>query len=259
MARKRNNNGIIYVVISLVLVVGLIGIVNAGQSFKQLLANAIALLVVPKIEASLGLDEPEQPVEPELGAFPGPDIYQQVNFYDGMDIEKSEEGFTKRIKLPTATTTEAGGATPREMTSRYLMNTWGNSFCDRVTLVQLDENDYIPIIFEVGTATPSTTAPWAVTSTPSLIAQTEIATNTQRTLSSNDHPGTAGYATVNAATVDYLKYFDWNLSDAIGVQATSVANYVSGYYASSTGYLDNSGFVDVHCWLKTTKTSEFTR
>jgi len=170
--------------------------------------------------------------------------------------EISEDGFTKRLALPTNTTTQAGVGDSLEMTDTFIINTWGDSYCDGVTLIQKTPNDYMAMQFRVGTSTPSSTASLIATSTASLIANTVMATSTENQLNSNDHPGTAGYISVNHASVNYLNHFEWNLYDAISITATSTLNNILATGASSTGYLDNDGFVDIHCYLKTTETAE---
>ena len=72
----RKNNGIKYVAISLALVIvfGAVG-VSANVSFKQLLADAVAKVIAPQIAEDL------EEGDINLGAFPGPDIYSDVNVH----------------------------------------------------------------------------------------------------------------------------------------------------------------------------------
>ena len=71
----KNKNGIFYVVISLIAIIGLVGVVSANVSFKQLLADSVAKIIAPKISEDF-INE-----DVNIGAFPGPDVYADVNIH----------------------------------------------------------------------------------------------------------------------------------------------------------------------------------
>ena len=107
MSKKiKKTNGIKYVAISLIAIVCMLAVtttVAANQSLKQLIASAVANIVAPEILGSLNLEE-----EDVLGAFPSPDIYNAVTFYDDVNLgdgRNRQDIFHKIISFTDATTT----------------------------------------------------------------------------------------------------------------------------------------------------------
>jgi len=143
----------------------------------------------------------------------------------------SKDGFIKRITLPTATSTGKGASLDTES---FITNTWGKSVCSKVILYPKTLSDDLGMSLQVGTSTPgdSTTK---VTSTPSLIALTLIATNTPQILDSVNEAGSAG--------IGQLEGWLWDAGVSVGVMATST-DYGR---ASSTPFSEITGFVDIEC------------
>ncbi len=168
--------------------------------------------------------------------------------------EISEDGFVKRISLPTATTS-VRQIDSQEMTTAFIHNTWGRSICHDLNLF-VDDNDYDAFRWRVGTSTPTTTNPWAASSTAGLFALTEVATDTEAIIETEKDWGSS-YRTSNLGGSTVLsptatnRWWIWESGDLVGLSATS-----NNMLVSSTAWLANSGFLDIPCRLMTTETSE---
>ena len=90
--KKRINNGVFYVVISLALMIGVAGVVGAF--------TGNASRVIENVEVYNEATQPESFVdEGRLGAVPSPDVYQRMNFHAGY-----QSGGT-RLATPTTAAT----------------------------------------------------------------------------------------------------------------------------------------------------------
>ena len=278
---KVKSNGVFYVVISLIAVFGMVGIVGANQSFKQILADALAPIVAPFVVDSLGLGE--ESVEPDLGAFPGGDIFVDVRVHQRLDYEISEDGFTKRIPLPTASSSIdfAGLNTAQKMTDRFLVNDWGDSICQVPELFVDTSSGGLAFHVQVGTSTPTTTDATHTTSTGTLLGNFLLATDTvNRIYSTRDYWGTnwqeikldpANQAMAvidranhyalsidNTTTTDPVSWM-WLEGDAVNILASTTDYDSATLNASSTNFKELLGFVDIDCRLITTLTNSFSR
>ena len=175
MVKRKNNNGIFYVVISLVLGIAFVATVgvSAGASLNQLIALAIADRVAPEIVANLNLQPSE---EPQLGASSGPEVYNNMFFYDQVLA-----GFAvnQPFNIPATSTLNVytGGRDLRASIASYTNTTGRKLECDLVRNAILTSSDTWIFSYGVGTTTKVDAGPsWANTTTATLIAST-TATN----------------------------------------------------------------------------------
>lgn len=167
--KKVRNNGIFYVVISLIAVLGLAGFVRADISLKELIANKVATILGEKISTELGLIVPE---EVNLGAMPGPDVYQEMFFHEQV---LSDFAVSQPIAVP-ATTTKNVIANGRDLTAvvaKYTNTTGKTIVCEGVRLPIITSSDTWTFSYGVGTTTLIADSPsWTNTTTATLIAST---------------------------------------------------------------------------------------
>jgi len=284
------------VVLAIGCIFGISAISFAGASFYQMAAEAYGNAMADKTDApQLDVEDTNTNVSVEndfLGARDGfcqagaaTTTVCKTNFGDSVNFAEmvwfngsisaatsswavSEDGFVVRFTTPGATTTGAtsfGLAGVGEyMTSNFVMNTWGKSKCRKVTVDILTGSDDLGLYFQVGTSTPSSTDSIIATSTPNLIALTQIPTSTnsdERSIPDDDafysswsDPGTfwqaysdSLYHLSSTTTLDWY----WELGQAVTFDVTT-----TDPLASSTPFAETTGYVDIECTLTTVETAQ---
>jgi hypothetical protein len=165
--KTRKNNGIkFYVVISLVLVLGVVGLVRAYNG-----------LTAPKVVVEGNYIESQQPVaEGEtLGAFPGNEVYGDMFFYNqllgGFAVDQI-------FAIPATTTLNvvANGRDLTDVVASYTNTTGKKLECDLTRFALLTSSDTFTFSYGVGTTTLIASSPsWTNTTTATIIASTTAA------------------------------------------------------------------------------------
>ena len=224
--------------ISLVVVIGLVAVgASANQSFKQLLADAVASIIAPEIVADLDLSEPDE----VLGAFSGTDVYYPVQFHEGTYTTMHQDvAFPASSTLNVVTDGQAQDGIASFYASRDLI-------CDEIwldikTAIGTSASNYS---FSAGTTTV-TGSSYAATNTDSLIASTtvELTDNSENlgmfALSNKVNPGTAYAVTTNGGN------FSSSTLMVIKSGETILFNYKSMNATSSDGFRENDAKATAH-------------
>lgn len=168
----------------------------------------------------------------ELGAFPGPDIYEKIRFHDGIIGNTT---FQTNLNFQAGTSTTGVILEGTELLVGYMRNdTGGDLLCTDVWLDISTANGIFAYSLKVGTSTSATSTDGH------LIADTLIATTTTDILSKEDDEGTSS-----------TEVWDWDENEYMVVTETfQIVNATSAASFTAHGGNIGVGTLNANCWYR---------
>jgi len=228
---KVNKNAIIATVIGLVLLVGGVGLVKAGLPFWDKVAQYAGIGIVEKMEVSVFEDL-------TVGAFPGPDVYEEMRFHDGFLGEASFQIDLNFQQATSAADNNVADQATELLVGSYKYNGTKDLLCNTVAIDISTANGLFAYDLKMGTSTSATS------SDAHLITETDdgnaIGTTTTDILNKEDDEGTS---TDEIWVMTAGEYF-------VITQTFQAANATSSDSFTTAGGNATVGKAFVNCWYR---------
>jgi len=236
---KKTNNGIFYVVISLFV---MFSILFAGTSILYAYAvSQTQYIETYNYNEAISQTEPTEP-DVNLGGFPGPDIYQPMQFHDTVVLSPS---IRKQLSFKPTSSLNLFEGHSRDAMASYGNFSGKDLYCDRVSIDLTSAFGDLTSSFSVGTTTLVGLS-WTNTTTATLMASTSVAKADYTeslivgTLSKSITPGSNG-----GANIPFLiKHGEYVVANATFYNATRSEDFLSSYGMNAAGYLN------ANCWYR---------
>jgi len=244
---KSNKKYIALFIAAFVLAVGITSVGMAGISLKQLIAD--------KAGEILGNNLSDQMVEPEditVGAFPGPDVYQEMHFHEGF-----RSPATLSVPLTWVSSTY-GFATANDPTVNVKQkNTGSDMWCSPPMLDLFSAVTSFGGSYVMGTSSPTGDSSLTNTSTATLMELVAITTTTDTQINGKPwgpyfgSPGTHYRHNIGSST-PWL----WQSQDYLVVSMSGAGGATSTESVSAAGKFLGKGELSTFCWERATSTDD---